>query len=296
MGDLFDDLVSGDLRLAASIVLILVIVLLRVLAVRFIHRRVEDEELWYRSKKASAYASTGIALIGLGFIWLQNSDVGAWLGLVSAGLAIALAEVIKNIVGWGYIILRRPFKVGDRIEIKGIAGDVVDVRAQRFSMLEIRNWVDADQSTGRILHVPNGMLFTEAVANFSEGFPFIWHEIPMLVTFESDFHRADEIMREVLDLHAPDMASERAMQAIRSVSSDYRIKYTHLTPTTYVAIRDSGVLITGRVIVPIRSRRHVDATVSRALLERINAEPSVELAYPTVRTFLPKLVVESQEA
>lgn len=295
MGEFFDDLISGDLRAFSSFIVLVFVILLRVISVRLINRRVEDEELRYRSKKASAYVGTGIALLALGFIWLQGSDVGAWLGLVSAGLAIALADVIKNLAGWGYVVLRRPFKVGDRIEINGIAGDVVDVRAQRFSMLEIRNWVDADQSTGRILHVPNGLLFTHAVANFSEGFPFIWHEVPMLVTFESDFKRADEIMREVLEENAPDMASERAMSAIRRASGDYQIKYTHLTPTTYVAIRDSGVLVTGRVIVPIRSRRHVDATIARALLERVNADPTVELAYPTVRTFLPSLVVESRD-
>lgn len=98
-------------------------------------------------------------------------------------------------------------------------------------------------------------------------------------------------MNEALAEHAPSMASEEARKAIREAATEYRIRYTHLTPTTYVAVRDSGVVITGRAIIPVRSRRHVDTTIWRSLLEKLDAEPAVELAYPTVRTYLPDLTI-----
>lgn len=291
MGDLLTNPQDWDERLIATVLIVVTVIVVRLIALRLVKRRVKDTEIWYRTQKLTSYGGTLIVALSIGFIWLQASNFGAWIGLVSAGIAIALADVLRNFAGWGYILVRRPFKVGDRIEINGQAGDVIDVRSQRFSIIEIRNWVDADQSTGRIVHIPNGTVFLTHLANFSAGFPFIWHEVPMLVTFESDWRRAEQIMAEVLDEHAPNMASAEARKAIREAATEYQIRYTHLTPATYVAVRDSGVVITGRLIIPVRSRRHVDTTMWRALLEKLKDEPTVELAYPTVRTYLPDLVV-----
>ena len=291
MGDFFTKPSQWDNRLIATVVIIAAVVIVRFIALRIVKRRVKDTEVWYRTQKLTSYGGTFIILLTVGFIWLQVSNFGAWIGLVSAGVAIALADVLRNFAGWGYILVRRPFKIGDRIEINGQAGDVVDVRSQRFSIIEIRNWVDADQSTGRIVHIPNGAVFLNHLANFSAGFPFIWHEVPMLVTFESDWKRAEEMMAEALDEHAPNMASAEARKAIREAATEYQIRYTHLTPATYITVKDSGVVVTGRLIIPVRSRRHIDTTMWRALLERLDEEPTVELAYPTVRTYLPDLVV-----
>jgi small-conductance mechanosensitive channel len=287
MQNIFNDLSTWEQQLAISILVLAIVVSMRLIVLRVIRHRSADEEIRYRTQKLSAYAGTVIVIIAFGFIWLQAGDVGAWLGLASAGIAIALSDVLKNFAGWGFILFRRPFRVGDRIELGGHAGDVVDIRPFRFTVLEIRNWVDADQSTGRLLHIPNGLLFSTPVANYGEGFPFLWHEITMLVTFESDYRRAEEIMLSALDANAPDMATAQAQKAIREAAGDYRIKYTHLTPATYVTVKDSGVMVTGRLIVPLRSRRHVDSVIWRSLLDALAEEPSVELAYPTVRTYLP---------
>jgi small-conductance mechanosensitive channel len=291
MADFFTDPEQWQVRLLVTLGVIIGAVIIRFLVLRVVRRRIDDTEIWYRTQKATSYGGTFVVLLVITFVWFQVSNVGAWIGVVSAGIAIALADILRNFAGWGYILLRRPFKIGDRIEIGGQAGDVVDVRSQRFSILEIKGWVDADQSTGRIIQIPNGLLFSRPLANYTEGFPYIWHEIPMLVTFESDWQRAEALMNEALEKHAPTMASEEARKAIREAATEYQIRYTHLTPTTYVTVRDSGVVITGRAIIPVRSRRHVDTTIWRSLLEKLHAEPTVELAYPTVRTYLPDLTI-----
>ena len=180
---------SPDLtrRIAATIVLIIVIVVLRWFVARWLSRTVSDGELLFRSRKALTYISTAVLVLLLTWIWLPFvEDLGTFIGLLSAGLVIALADVFMDLAGWVFIMFRRPFKVGDRIEIDGTAGDVIDIRAFRFTLLEIRNWVDADQATGRVVHVPNGKLFKNAAANYTEGFFHIWHEIPVLITFESE--------------------------------------------------------------------------------------------------------------
>ena len=277
-------------RVVASVAVLIVILVLRFAAARFIGHRVTDPDLQFRARKALAYAATTILVVSLVFIWLPFvDDLATFLGLLSAGLAIALADVFLNLAGWVYIVFRRPFKVGDRIEIGESAGDVIDIRAFRFTLLEIRDWVDADQSTGRVVHIPNEMLFRQPMANFTEGFHYIWHEIPVLVTFESDWRAGERYLMDALDGVAIDPVDARRKIEQVSATRDYRISYSQLTPIVYVSTRDSGVLLTGRVLVEARTRRSVEDSVWRSLLDAFDADPAVELAYPTIRGYLPGL-------
>ena len=277
---------TGQLKAVQSVLLVLIVVFARWVVLRVIHRRIGDPEVWYRARKIATYSATIIVLFFLLRIWLiQFENFATFLGLLSAGVAIALSDVLKNLAGWAYILTRRPFRTGDRIEIGDHAGDVIDIRVFRFSILEIGNWVHADQSTGRIIHVPNGLVFTSPVANFTEGFGFIWHEIPFLITFESDWKRAEAVFASILGEIAPGITG-KAAERIKATAREYRIKYTHLTPTVYVSVEDSGVLLTGRVLVSVRQRRAVDQDIWKKLLQSIAGDPTIELAYPTVRTVL----------
>ncbi len=259
--------------------------LVRLAVVRVAQSRIADESHWYRIRKIMSYTVFVIGGLILGRLWLEGGGYGTYLGLLSAGVAIALADVLKNLAGFLYILIRRPFRLGDRVEIGGDIGDVVDIRAFRFSMLEVGNWVHADQSTGRIMHVPNGLVFTMPLANYTEGFEFIWHEIEVLITFESDWRRAQEVIQRALEEHAPHHDPIRAQAELRKTAAEYRIMYTHLTPRVYLTVKDSGVQLTGRLLVEVRKRRAVEDVVWRSILDGFALEPDVELAYPTVRTF-----------
>jgi small-conductance mechanosensitive channel len=146
--------------------------------------------------------------------------------------------------------------------------------------------VDAEQSTGRLLHVPNGLVFTEPLANFTTGFEYLWHEVPVLVTFESDWEAAEQIILEVVREHAPDMTDARVRQALRETATEYQIRFTHLTPTVYLTVKDSGVMLTGRVLVPVRELRSVEQAIWKGILRAFGERPDIDLAYPTVRTYL----------
>lgn len=121
-----------------------------------------------------------------------------YLGLLSAGLAIALKDLVINIAAWGFILTRRPFEVGDRIEIGQISGDVIDQRIFQFTLMEIGNWVKGDQSTGRIIHIPNQQVFTMPLANYNKGFQYIWNELNIVVTFESNWEKAKKLLMKLL--------------------------------------------------------------------------------------------------
>lgn len=271
-------------QVLATVVAAALAVVVRWLVARSATRRIDDPETLFRVRKAAAYATTVVLILALARIWSTAfNDLGTFLGLLSAGIAIALADVFLNLAGWGYIMLRRPFRAGDRVEIGDHAGDVVDIRILRFTLLEINNWVDADQSTGRLLHVPNGLLFRQSMANYTEGFNHIWHEMPVLVTFESDWQRGEEVLREILDRHQIDGEEGHAAREFEEASRQYILRPGDLRPTVYVDVKDSGVLLTARLLVHPRERRSVTNALWRDILQAFGEEPDVEFAYPTVR-------------
>lgn len=268
----------------ATIIAVAAAIVVRLLVLRAAAKRVDDTEVIFRIRKTSAYVTTAIVVVVLARIWSSAfNDVGTFLGLLSAGVAIALADFFLNLAGWVYIMLRRPFRAGDRVEIGGNAGDVVDIRLLRFTLLEINKWVDADQSTGRLVHIPNGLLFRESMANYTEGFNYLWHEIPVLVTFESDWRRAEELIRAVLDRHQMTEDALHAAREFRNASRQYILRPGELAATVYVDVRDSGVLLTARVLIKPRERRVVSDKLWRGILEAFAADPTVDFAYPTIR-------------
>lgn len=269
----------------SSLAVVAGVFFLRWVVLRWVKAQAEDGEAQYRARKIIAYIATIILIVTLAFIWVDAFDaLPTYLGLVSAGIAIALADLLKNMAGWAYLLVRRPFRVGDRIELQDVRGDVVDIRLFRFSIMEVGNWVDADQSTGRLVHVPNGLLFTDKVANYTEGFSHIWDEIPILITFESDWHEAEKLVRTVLTNEAPDL-EQTAGARIRATARTYHIKVGALTPIVYLSVRDSGVLLTARYLVDSRQRRGTQDRIWRGVLEAFGETDNVHLAYPTIRTY-----------
>ena len=210
-------------QLLFSVSILLTAMALNLLVRRVTARQIEDGARRYAINKATSYSLSFGTLLILVIIWAQGgASLAAYLGIVSAGLAIALQDPLTNVAGWFFLVINRPFVVGDRIQIGDHAGDVIDVRIFQFSIIEIGNWVDADQSTGRILHMPNSLVFRKTVSNYTHGFNFIWDELPVIVTFESNWQRAKQILSEIADTHsavASDHAANRSARQRRRISS-----------------------------------------------------------------------------
>jgi small-conductance mechanosensitive channel len=252
---------------------------------RFTDRRIEDVQRRYALTKTSNYVFGIVFVVATMMIWFGGlTGWSAYLGLVSAGLAIALQDPLVDLVGWIFISVRRPFEVGDRIEIGGQRGDVIDQRLFQFSLVEIGNWVDADQSTGRIIHIPNGRVFREPTANYTAGFKFIWEEIPVMVTFESDWERAKQILSEIAGQHSA-LPNEEAAREVRRASRKYMIFFEHLTPIVWTHVADSGVVLTLRFICEPRRRRSTTTRVWEEILKAFANEATIDFAYPTTRYY-----------
>lgn len=272
-------------RVATSLGVIVVLWLLRRLVLSVVWRRVSDVRVRYRWQKTTTYVVVPIGFLIIGRLWFEGiGSLATFLGLVSAGVAIALKDILVNLAGWAFIMWRRPFEVGDRIQIGEHAGDVIDIRIFQFSLLEVGNWVDADQSTGRVIHVPNGRVLTEVTANFTTGFKYIWNEIPVLVTFESDWREAKAILKSIAEAHAAHL-TEAAQERIREVSRRFLIFYQTLTPTVYTSVADSGVLLTMRYLCAPRERRGTTEAIWEDILREFANHDDIDFAYPTQRFF-----------
>ncbi len=272
-------------KLFYSLIVLTIIWAIRLIVLALVGRRTEDASALYRWRKNSEYVALVLIALLIGRIWIEDLQSAAtFLGLLSAGLAIALQDPITNFFGWLFIIWRHPFEVGDRIQIGENAGDVVDIRYFQFTTMEIRNWVDADQSTGRVLHIPNRKVFSETLANYSKGFAYIWNEIPVQITFESDRQNAREILLAIAEKHAAHLSTD-ARERVREAARRYMINYEKLNPTVYTRVEASGVLLTVRYLCEPQQRRNSEHDIWEDILAAFDQQTDIEFAYPTQRIY-----------
>ncbi len=272
-------------KIFSSAIIILVLLVLRTILLKIVFKQTTNAHTRYVWRKTSSYVAVILAIFVGGRVWIAAfASIGTFLGLLSAGIAIALKDLLVNIAGWLYIISFRPFVVGDRIQIGDNSGDVIDISVFGSTLLEIRKWVDADQSTGRILVIPNGQLLTLSLANYTKGLPYIWNEIPILITFESDWKKAKKMFLEILVKHAKPI-SKYADLRLDEASKKFMISYKKLTPIIYTTVKNSGVLLTMRFLCEPKSRRSVEMEIWEDILDQLSKCDDIDLAYPTQRFY-----------
>ena len=272
-------------KIFKSFIIILILWLVKILVHKILHRQIEDVKTRYLWRKTVNYIIAVLGLLVVGRIWYKGfQSLATFLGLLSAGIAIAMKEVIINMAGWLFIILRRPISVGDRIEVDNIQGDIIDVRLFQFSMMEIGNWVDAEQSTGRVIHVPNSKVFTSSIANYSKGFQYIWNELNILITFESDWQKAKNILEKIVEKHSKHLSTSAAKR-VKEASRKYMIFYTKLSPIVYTSVKESGVMLAMRYLCEPKDRRNSEELMWENILEAFAKEDDIDFAYPTYRIY-----------
>lgn len=271
------------MRILQTAAYVIVGYFLILLLVRFTNRHVKDLKARHTIRKNIVYVfSLLIILVVIAFWAHKISSITIFLGVASAGVALALQEALLSVAGWFLIVFRHPYEVGDRIELNGVKGDVIDIRLFQTSLLEIGNWVEADQSTGRIANIPNSAVFKKENFNYSRGFEFIWNEIKVLITFESDWKKAEEIMLTRGRDLVGDMEKE-VKNKIDKMTQHYMIYYDKLTPIVYTNIKDSGVEMSLRYLTEAKTRRSTHDKLCREIMEDFGKEPSVNFAYTTYR-------------
>lgn len=276
---------SLTVQIVETLVIILVLWGIRIFAVRLLQRNVENKKTVYKWRKNITYITFFIGALILGQVWFSAlGQLGTFLGLLSAGIAIALKDPVTDIAAWLFLIWRKPFDIGDRIQVGNVKGDVIDIRVFKFTILEIGNWVDADQSTGRVIHIPNHKVFTDDLANYTSDFEFIWNEMGVLVTFESDWKKAKKILQEVVEENMQEFV-EQAKEEVKKAEKSYLIQYRYLTPIVYTSVKDSGINLSIRYLSDPRKRRGISQSIWESVLDRFAEHDDIDFAYPTIRYY-----------
>lgn len=278
-----------------SIIVVAVVLLLRTVVLRLIQRHISDTTRHYHVRRAINYASSALLLLAVARVWFKGlQEIEIILGLASAGIAISLRDPFVSLSGWLFILLRRPFVIGDRIQVGDTFGDVVDIRMFQTYLLECGNWVDADQATGRIVMVPNAVVFTTPIANYTHDFAYIWDKVVVRLTFESDWKRAKKLLTTIAEQHTQSSSAD-AEEQIRQAASKHLIFFKKLTPIVYTSVKEWGIQLTVRYLSPVRQRRGLSQTVWEAILEAFANEPNLRFAYPTTR-FFDRIAEEKSES
>lgn len=267
-----------------SVAVVVLLLLARRAADRVVDKRLQDPASRYRWHKALRTVSWITILALVGAVWLEGLEgLATIVAIVAAGLAIALRDPIVDLGGWLYISGRHPLRLGDRISIAGERGDVVDIGLFAFSLMQLGDGVSGPrQTTGRLVLVPNKFIFTQPLINESLVFDYIWREVPVVVTFESDWQRAKQILSETIQRHSAHLAPEAEAQTSAAVSQ-YMVAQRSFEPRVYTRAVDHGVELTMRFLSEIRRPREMEEAIWEDVLLAFAAEPRIDLAYPTSR-------------
>ena len=285
--------------LATIVVAVIVASVIVRLGKRAVRAQVSDYELRYRASKMVGVAGylivTVIILVQIGG---RFGGFTVAIGAASAGIAFALQEVIASIAGWLAVALGGFYKVGDRVQLGGIKGDVIDIGVIRTTIMEIGGWVNGDLYNGRIVRVANSFVFKEPVFNYSGEFPFVWDEIVAPIKYGSDYELARSMMIDAADAVVGEYtksAHARWQELVRS----YQIEDARIEPVATIVANDNWVEFTLRYVVDHRLRRATqDALFTRFLHAVDGSAGRVVMASTTVQLVgaSPQLVASAPDS
>lgn len=272
---------SGKKLLLSVVFLFGVWVFGRVLkwATKPIERSNERRAFWIR--QAISITVAVVNVVALVSIWFDDpTRLATAAGLITAGLAFALQQVVTAFAGYLLILRGKTFNVGDRIVMGGIRGDVVDLGFFQTVIMEMGQppetqsaepamWVQARQYSGRIVTVTNAKIFDSPVYNYTRDFPYLWEEMHLPISYQSDRNKAEQILLDCVRRHTTPM-KEWGEEAIAELERRYFVKRSELEPKVYMRLTDNWVEFSVRFIVEDHGSRDVKNRISRDVLDELD--------------------------
>jgi small-conductance mechanosensitive channel len=284
-------------KLVASLVGLLVIGFVVQLLHRTVTHRIQQTGTRHRVRKLINFAGYLAGFLLVAFVLVEEKGhLTIAVGVATAAVAFSLQEVIASVAGWVEISFGRFYQVGDRVELGGIAGDVIDVNVLQTTLFELGQWIGGDQHNGRIVRVANSLVFQAPVFNYSADFPFLWDEITVPVKYGSDRPLARQILQQVTDeIVGPYIPAAQAMRD--KLVKKYMIEALVVDTVVMMIANDNWIEYTVRYVVDYRTRRKTkDQIFERILDEFDRSEGRVAIASTTVQLVdLPQLDIRLGE-
>ncbi|MGB5445457.1 MAG: mechanosensitive ion channel domain-containing protein, partial [Psychromonas sp.] len=191
-----------------------------------------------------------------------------FFGVAGAGVAFALQELIASVAGWVAMSFGRFYNVGDRVQLGGIKGDVIDIGVLRTTLMECGGWINGDQYNGRVVRVANSFIFKEPVYNYSSDFPFLWDEIAIAVKYGSNYEMARSGFQQILD----DITGEHARRLKgewRNMTDKYMLEDARLEPMVTLNMKENWAEYALRYVVDYKQRRSTKDKICVQILSLI---------------------------
>lgn len=250
---------------------------------RNLANKIKNTQARYRTRKMISFF--GYLLIVVLITTVYSDKLGGFtvaLGVAGAGIAFALQEVITSVAGWLAIVFGSFYKTGDRVELGGIKGDVIDIGVLRTTIMETGEWVNGDLYNGRIVLVANSFVFKEPVFNYSGDFNFLWDEINVQVQYGSDIEKTKGILlgaaQEVVTEFSKDAVTEWA-----DMTRKYMIERAKTEPMVSMIANNDGLLFTLRYTVDYKQRRTTkDKLFTKIITDIGKTEGEIKLPQATL--------------
>lgn len=258
-------------------------ILLYTLLSRLVFPRFLSHENLFVTRRMGGYILLFVIIVMLTVFFLEDlKQIGTVIGLVGAAIVIALQDLCSSFAGWFVIVGCRKIKLGDRVEIDGRRGDVIDIQMLRTTMLELNNWLGVDEPTGRIVAIPNSFIFKHHLLNYSHIHPYIWGRIDITVTFETPATEAHDVLFEILKNETKE-EFQAASRGEDQLQQNYGLQRAPYMPKIHTVIADSGVLYSLFYVSHYKRFCATRDRVSARIVKEFEANPRIEFAYPTER-------------
>ena len=256
-------------RIILIIIGIGIILLVRFFINKALNKSIKTTDNKYRARKAISFIGY---LFMVAVILMVYSDklgnIGVTLGVVGAGIAFALQEVIISLAGWLNIMITGVVGVGQRVKIGAVKGDIIDIGVMSTVIMEVGDWIDGDLYNGRIVTVANSFVFKEDIHNYSGEYPFLWDEIQIPIRSESDYTLAREIFSGVLDNICKDYAVQ-SKAGWEELTNKYRVEEAQVEPMISLKFDENWITFTLRYVVDYKKRRSTKDLIYTNLLDEI---------------------------
>ena len=257
-----------ELFILTTLIFIVFGILKAIVRALYTRAYVSNKKKYFRNRMLKI-ALNIISIILVVLLWGHRiSGMVTIISFLSAGIAIAVKEIIFDFFAGIYINMKKIFELEDRVEINGIKGDVVNIRSLGFEVLEVGDRVHAEQSTGRIIHIPNSFVFLYPLKNYTKAFKYIWDEITVKVPLDADIEKTKEVLYDIVNSNEILESIPKKMEdAVADVTVEYRIYYNYLDPIIYTEIVDSHVELYIRYIVHPKKSRIVEDEIYLKILD-----------------------------
>lgn len=261
--------------ISTNIIKYLIWIILVFLIITWIRRKLRknlpDTAVKYKTQKGVEIVGyILVILITITYFTGNIKDFGLALGLLTAGITITLQEIILSIAGSFYIFFVKVYAPGDRIEINGIKGDVIDIDSIYTTMMEIGEWISSDNYSGRIVKLSNAFVFKGPVFNYSQDFPFVWDEFNLPIRYDSNIELAKEIVIAVAQEELSEYVNESVAEW-KNIVEKYYIEDAIVDPTLAITLTDNWVQFNLRYIVDYKKRRITKHILNEEIGKRIRA-------------------------